>query len=215
MSPEAGFLNLDIAAAGAALHRAGNLACANVARARLQLNLARQVRELHVARSRLYVDVATRAFNDLIARAAAGADRGIRGHSDLVVHRNVAHVHIVNVNVVALLADRRILLDLRGRRRRRPARQPVVAHVNFAANEDRSADEPARTVTSPERVSTSRSTGPLTCKVLSNVALRAGSKNSGRGETARPARSRQRSLNRRSAGHGEKLSGECECLFIA
>src|ERR1039457_2409965 len=129
-----GFIDLDVAASRATFHRARNLACPYIARSRLQTNLAGQFRELHVARPGLRVHIAACAFNDLISRAAARANGRIRGHTDLVIYRNVAHVHVVNVNAVALLPDRRMLLDLVDVGVP-VATQPVVANVDLSPDE--------------------------------------------------------------------------------
>ena len=137
MSPDDGLLDLNIAAAGAASHGARDLPRPNVARSGLQANLAGQVRQLHIARSGLRVDVAVRAFNYLISRAAAGADGGIGGHTDLVIDRDVAQVHIIDVNAVAILADRRMLLDLVDVGVA-VAHQPVVADIDLSADHHRS-----------------------------------------------------------------------------
>src|ERR1022692_1928362 len=111
-----GFIDLDVAASRATFHRARNLACP------------------YIARPRLRVHIAACAFNDLISRAAARANGRIRGHTDLVIYRNVAHVHVVNVNAVALLPDRRMLLDLVDVGVP-VATQPVVANVDLSPDE--------------------------------------------------------------------------------
>src|ERR1035441_562620 len=193
------FFNLDIPAAGATLHSAGNWACADVARARLQLKLARQVRQLQVARPGLRVDVAVRAFNNLVARAATGTNRGIRGHADLVVHGNVSHVHVLNVNAIAVLPDRRILFDLVDVGLA-AAHQPVVAHVDLSTNEDGSPrtgahGDVARTRENFKIDGAAHLQRPL------ELALEAGSKNSGRGKQ-HDQRDRKR-CQHRSAGHGK------------
>ena len=152
--------DLDIAAARAAADRAGNLPRPNIARTSLHTQFTGHIRQLCIARSGLQIDVAARAFNDQIARAGMCANDGIGGHRDLVVDRNVFACHVVNVNAVAILPQRRMLLDLVNVGFA-AARQPVITDINLPANKHRSRS-PARTVTSPERVSTSRSTGPLT-----------------------------------------------------
>src|ERR1700687_545671 len=130
-------VDLDIATSRATSHRARNMARPDIARSGLQPNLASQIFQLHIARPGLGVHVAVRAFDGLISRATARAYGSIRGHANFVVHRDVAHVHVLNMNVVALLPDGRMLFDLVDIGIP-VAAEPMVADVDLPPNEDRS-----------------------------------------------------------------------------
>src|SRR5882724_7717931 len=132
----AGFIDLEVAAAGGALHRARDFAGADVAGSGLQPDLASKARQFHVARAGLHLDIAARAFDDLVTRTAAAADGRFSGHGDFVVDGNVVRVDIVDVNAVAFLPDRRVLFDLVDVRLA-SAHQPVAPDENLGANDHR------------------------------------------------------------------------------
>ena len=78
-------------------------------------------------------------------------------------------VDVVDANAVAVLANRRIVLQFL-HLRLVVAAEPGIARVYLGMNRDR-ARGPVRTVISPERVSTSRSTAPLTWNERSKVPM--------------------------------------------
>src|SRR6266567_3221634 len=190
-----GFLDLNVAASRAALHGARNVARPYVARASLQLNLASEVRELHVVRPSLGVDVAARAFDGLIARAAARANDGVRGYGNLVVDGDVAHVHVVNVNAVALLPDGRTLFDLVNVSLP-VAHQPMVADVDLSTDEDgsRRAGANCDVAGASEYFKIDR---PVHRERLFEATLRRRGKHDHRGE-----KHDQRNRRHKPAGHG-------------
>src|ERR1700733_5320687 len=132
-----GFLDLNIAAPGATFHRARNLTRPDIARSGLQSNLARKIGELQIARTgfRLHIPVGT--LDDLIAGAGACDEHRIHRHADLVVHGDVLHVviEIVNVTVITLLPNLRLLLDLVDIGVTIAA-QPAVTDEDLSSNED-------------------------------------------------------------------------------
>ena len=76
-----------------------------------------------------------RTFNGLIARAAVAADGGIGGHGDFIVHRNVMGVHVINVNAVPILPQRRMLLNIAHVGVPVP-QQPVIPDEDLSPNGD-------------------------------------------------------------------------------
>ena len=105
------------------------------------MNFAGKVRQLHVTRSRLHVRISPSAFDGLVPRTAAAANRRVRWNGDFVVDRYVVEVHIVNVNAVPGLVDRRILFD----------RMDIL----FALS-DQTSDRPRKSFRESERFQKSR-----------------------------------------------------------
>src|SRR5579864_67601 len=108
---------------------------ANVARSCLQPDLSGKISQPQITRSALQIGISVRALDRLIARSAARAHRRIRWHGDLVVHRDIAHVHVVDMNSVSFLAQWRVLLNFADVALP-PSEQPAVANVDLAANEN-------------------------------------------------------------------------------
>ena len=134
--PSRSFFQFDVAAARASANRTCDPKRAHIARSSLQTNLPGKLRQFHVSRTALQVDVSMRAFDNLIARAAVSTDRRLRRHDDFIVHRNIVRIHVINVNAVALLPQRRMLLNF-AYVRVPVSEQPVVSDVDLAADRNR------------------------------------------------------------------------------
>src|SRR5579864_1649657 len=132
----AGLVHFNVTAAGAAMHRSRNFAGAHVAGAGLYANLSRQASQLQISRSALEVGITVNALDDLIPRSAVRTQSRIGGNGDVVVHRNVAFVHVIDVDVVAFLAEGRVLLDLADVGLT-PSEEPAVADKDLSPNHNR------------------------------------------------------------------------------
>src|SRR5208282_2785471 len=96
------FLDFDVAAARFNLCGSNKLAPLNIPRSRLETHFTSEARQSQVARSTLKIDIALQAFNRLIAAAGVTTKRGVLGNGDFVVDRNVAEVHVVDADAVAV-----------------------------------------------------------------------------------------------------------------
>src|SRR5438309_10477706 len=94
------------------------------------MNVSAHVSEHHIARSALEVELRSQTFDLLVPCSAARAHRRIGWNRDVVIDRNIAHVHIINVDAVAALPNGWILLEFTDIALA-SSLEPPVTHVNL------------------------------------------------------------------------------------
>src|ERR1700687_936635 len=130
------FLDFDVTAARFDLRRTSKLAPANVSRACLKTQFTGKTRQLQISRPALEINIALEAFDILITAAGVGTNRGILRNRNFVVDRNVVEVHVVDADAVAVLPNRRIVLQLL-HLLLVVAAKPGTARVDLGMNRDR------------------------------------------------------------------------------
>src|SRR3984893_28062 len=130
------FLDFDVTATRFDLRRTRKLAPANISRARLETQFTGKTRQFQIARPALEINIALEPFDILITAAGMSTNRGVLRDGDFVINGNVVEVDVVDADAVAVLANRRIVLQ--------PlhllfvvAAEPGIARVDLGVNRNR------------------------------------------------------------------------------
>src|SRR6266478_322798 len=130
------FLDFDVTAARFDLRGTRKLAPTNISRARLETQFTGKPRQLQIARPALEINIALETLDILIAAAGMGTNRGVLRDSNFVIDGNIIQVDVIDADAVAVLANRRIILQLL-HFLFMVAAKPGIARVNLGMNRNR------------------------------------------------------------------------------
>jgi len=107
----ANVVKAQVPASRTGIERATNAASLDIPGTRMHAQVAGEIAQADIARARLEINARPHAFDGLVPGACLRSHLGIGWGCDLVVDRNVAVIHVADTDAITILLDRGIVLD--------------------------------------------------------------------------------------------------------